>query len=216
FIQMKAYNKITDKMDQGLYRSEFEHDACGIGAVVNVKGNKSHETISDGLLMLSNMEHRGGRGSDPKTGDGAGILIQMPHAFLKEVALRTGFSLPEEGTYGVGMTFFPKNRQLYKQTKALLGKILEELDFELIGYREVPVDETVPGSGALEVMPNIEQVFVKHKAGLEGLDLERKLYVLRNYASRQINTTIPGVNQSFYFASFSAVTIIYKGQLRTD
>ncbi len=203
-------------MDQGLYRSEFEHDACGIGAVVNVKGNKSHETISDALLMLSNMEHRGGRGSDPKTGDGAGILIQMPHKFLKDVTMRTGFSIPEEGNYGVGMTFFPRNRQLYKKSKILLGGLLEDLGFDLIGYREVPVDETVPGSGALEVMPIIEQVFVKHKEGLSGLALERKLYVLRNYASRKINTTIPGVNQSFYFASLSAFTIIYKGQLRTD
>src|SRR5690606_27350569 len=158
----------------------------------------------------------GGRGSDPKTGDGAGILIQLPHAFLKEVVSRSGFELPDEGSYGVGMTFFPRNRQLYKKSKILLGELLEELDFELIGYREVPVDETVPGSGALEVMPNIEQLFVKHKDGLSGLALERKLYVLRNYASRKINTTIPGVNQSFYFASLSAVTIIYKGQLRTD
>src|SRR5690606_35784102 len=130
------YNITLDIMSEGLYRSEFEHDACGIGAVVNVKGNKSHETISDALLMLSNMEHRGGRGSDPKTGDGAGILIQMPHAFLKDVVLRSGFSLPEEGSYGVGMTFFPRNKQLYKKSKAALNEILEELDFELIGYRE--------------------------------------------------------------------------------
>lgn len=203
-------------MNRGLYRSEFEHDACGIGAVVNVRGNKSHETISDALLMLSNMEHRGGRGSDPKTGDGAGILIQMPHTFLSDVTVRTGFSIPEEGSYGVGMAFFPRNRQLYKKSKKLFAEILEELSFELIGCREVPVDETVPGSGALEVMPNIEQVFVRHKDGLKGMALERKLYVLRNYSSRLINTTLPGVNQSFYFASFSAFTIIYKGQLRTD
>ena len=203
-------------MNQGLYRSEFEHDACGIGAVVNVKGLKSHETISDALLMLSNMEHRGGRGSDPKTGDGAGILIQMPHSFLKEVTQRSKFILPEEGSYGVGMGFFPRNKQLYKRSKELLKKYFEELDFELIGYRELPVDETVPGSGALEVMPKMEQVFVRHKRGLTGLALERKLYILRNYSSREINTKVPGMNQSFYFASFSAFTIIYKGQLRTD
>ncbi|UCS94421.1 glutamate synthase large subunit [Echinicola marina] len=203
-------------MNEGLYHSQFEHDACGIGAVVNVKGNKSHETISDALFMLSNMEHRGGRGSDPKTGDGAGILIQVPHDFMKEVTHRAGFELPEEGSYGVGMTFFPKNKQLHKKSKILLNKILEEMDFELIGYREVPVDETVPGSGALEVMPNIEQLFVKHKEGLVGKELERKLYVLRNYATKVINSTVPGVNRSFYFASFSSNTLIYKGQLRTD
>src|SRR5690554_2866502 len=193
-------------MNQGLYRSEFEHDACGIGAVVNVRGLKSHETISDALHMLSNMEHRGGRGSDPKTGDGAGILIQMPHSFLKEVTRRSKFTLPEEGSYGVGMGFFPRNKQLYKRSKELLHRYFEELDFELIGYRELPVDETVPGSGALEVMPKMEQVFVRHKKGLIGLALERKLYVLRNYSSREINTKIPGMNQSFYFASFSAFT----------
>lgn len=203
-------------MIQGLYRSEFEHDSCGIGGVVNVKGIKSHETISDALLMLSNMEHRGGRGSDPKTGDGAGILIQMPHPFLKEVTNRLGFTLADDGSYGVGMVFFPRNRQLYKKSKEQLNKIIGDLDFEVIGYREVPTDETIPGSGALEVMPNIEQVFVKHKDGLLGLELERKLYVLRNFATMEINSTIPGVNDAFYFASFSSKTLIYKGQLRTD
>ncbi len=203
-------------MNQGLYRSAFEHDSCGIGGVVNVKGVKSHETISDALLMLSNMEHRGGRGSDPKTGDGAGILIQMPHSFFKEVTPRLGFTLPDEGSYGVGMVFFPRNKQLYKKSKEQLNKIIGELSFEIIGYRQVPTDETVPGSGAMEVMPNIEQVFVKHKEGLKGLDLERKLYVLRNYSTRMINQNIPGVNDAFYFASFSGQTLIYKGQLRTD
>ncbi|MCH6236047.1 glutamate synthase large subunit [Cognataquiflexum rubidum] len=203
-------------MNNGLYHEEFEHDSCGIGAVVNVKGVKSHETISDALFMLSNMEHRGGRGSDPKTGDGAGILIQIPHSFLREVTARAGFQLPEQGSYGVGMTFFPKNRQLYKKSKEQLNQIIDELGFNLIGYRNVPVDETVPGSGALDVMPNIEMVFVTHKNGLSGLELERKLYVLRNYSSKTINLAIPGVNSAFYFASFSAFTLIYKGQLRTD
>ncbi|SDD48455.1 glutamate synthase (NADH) large subunit [Algoriphagus faecimaris] len=203
-------------MQEGLYHSEFEHDSCGIGSVVDLTAVPSHETISDALYMLSNMEHRGGRGSDPKTGDGAGILIQVPHEFLKDITARTAISLPEKGTYGVGMTFFPKNKQLFKKSKAFLNEILEELDFELIGYRPVPVDETVPGSGALEVMPIIEQLFVKHKKGLTGIDLERKLYILRNYATSVINAQVPGVNHSFYFASFSSRTLIYKGQLRTD
>lgn len=203
-------------MNQGLYRDTFEHDSCGIGAVVNVNGSKSHETISDALFMLSNMEHRGGRGSDPKTGDGAGILIQIPHSFLKEITSRAGFEIPNEGSYGIGMTFFPKNKQLYKKSKQLFNNIIAELGFQLLGYRQVPVDETVPGSGALDVMPNIEMVFVSHKDGLKDIDLERKLYVLRNYSSRTINQSIPGVNSSFYFASFSAFTLIYKGQLRTD
>ncbi len=203
-------------MNEGLYRAEFEHDSCGIGAVINVKGNKTHDTINDALFMLGNMEHRGGRGSDPKTGDGAGILIQLPHPFLKEVTSRSGFILPEAGSYGVGMTFFPKNKQLYKKSKTELNQIIKELGFILIGYREVPVDETVPGSGALEVMPVIEQVFVNHKDNIKGIDLERKLYVLRNYATHVINQNIPGVNNAFYFASLSSFTMIYKGQLRTD
>ncbi len=203
-------------MQKGLYRSAFEHDSCGIGAVVDLNAEPTHETISNALFMLSNMEHRGGRGSDPKTGDGAGILIQVPHDFLKKVTSRSDIDLPEQGTYGVGMTFFPKNKQLFKNSKKLLNKILKELDFELIGYRPVPVDETVPGSGALDVMPNIEQMFVRHKDGLTGIALERKLYILRNYATSEINCKIPGVNHSFYFASLSSRTLIYKGQLRTD
>ena len=121
-------------MNNGLYHEEFEHDSCGIGAVVNVKGTKSHETISDALFMLSNMEHRGGRGSDPKTGDGAGILIQIPHSFLREVTARAGFQLPEQGSYGVGMTFFPKNRQLYKKSKEQLNQIIDEIPDYLLSY----------------------------------------------------------------------------------
>jgi glutamate synthase (NADPH/NADH) large chain len=203
-------------MQQGLYRQEFEHDSCGIGAVVDLTNEPSHETISGALYMLSNMEHRGGRGSDPKTGDGAGISFQIPHRFLKDVTARTEIQLPPPGEFGLGMTFFPNNKQLYTKAKALLNLLIEELDFVLIGYRKVPVDETIPGSTALEVMPIIEQVFVRHKKGLQGLDLERKLYVLRNYSSSKINTEIPGVNQAFYFASFSSLTVVYKGQLRTD
>lgn len=203
-------------MQEGLYRSEFEHDSCGIGAVVDLSNIPSHETISDALYMLSNMEHRGGRGSDPKTGDGAGISIQVPHQFLNDVTARTEINLPEPGFYGVGMTFFPKNKQLYHRSKELLNQLIEEMDFNLIGYRQVPVDETIPGSGALEVMPNIEQLFVSHKQGLTGLELERKLYVLRNFATSEINTKIPGVNHAFYFASLSSLTLVYKGQLRTD
>ncbi|MBY5951950.1 glutamate synthase large subunit [Algoriphagus marincola] len=203
-------------MQNGMYRPDLEHDSCGIGAVVDLTAQATHETISDALFMLSNMEHRGGRGSDPKTGDGAGILIQVPHDFLKDITARTEIELPEKGSYGVGMTFFPRNKQLFQKSKAQLNTIIDELGFELIGYRPVPVDETVPGSGALEVMPNIEQLFVKHKKGLTGLDLERKLYVLRNHATTHINQNIPGVNQSFYFASLSSKTLIYKGQLRTD
>ena len=203
-------------MQEGLYRSEFEHDSCGIGAVVDLSNTPTHETISDALYMLSNMEHRGGRGSDPKTGDGAGISIQVPHQFLKDVTARSEINLPEPGYYGVGMTFFPKNKQLYQRSKDLLNKLIDEMGFNLIGYREVPVDETIPGSGALEVMPNIEQLFVNHKEGLTGIELERKLYVLRNFATSEINGKIPGVNHAFYFASLSSLTIVYKGQLRTD
>ena len=214
---MKIFQPIKlSKMQQGLYRQEFEHDSCGIGAVVDLTNEPTHETISGALYMLSNMEHRGGRGSDPKTGDGAGICIQIPHHFLSDVTARTEIQLPPPGQFGLGMTFFPNNKQLYTKAKALLNELIEELDFELIGYRKVPVDETIPGSSALEVMPIIEQVFVRHKDGLQGLDLERKLYVLRNYSSSKINAEIPGVNHAFYFASFSSLTLVYKGQLRTD
>ena len=200
----------------GLYRPEFEHDACGIGCIAKVTGEKSHELIQDALDMLENMEHRGGTGADPETGDGAGILFQTPHEFLRIKCLELGFDLPGPGSYGVGMIFFPKNPQVREKCRETLERHAEELDFTILGYRDVPVNKNVPGSGASRVEPVIEQVFLTHNDGITGGDLDRKLFVLRNYTTHYIGHNISGNNGDFYMPSLSVNTIIYKGQLRTN
>lgn len=163
------------------------------------------------------MEHRGGRGCNAKTGDGAGVLIQLPHEFLCEEAARLGFELPASGKYGVGMVFFPRDKKVTNACREVLKKNITALGLELIGYRGVPVDHSVPGPGAAEVEPNIEQVFVKSKNDEITDDaLERKLFVLRNYTSHKVCKEVKGSNKEFYITSFSTKTIVYKGQLRTE
>ncbi len=203
--------------NQGLYTPELEHDACGTGFIANINGTKTNQVLRDALSMLENMEHRGGCGSSPKTGDGAGILIQIPHEFFAEESSRLGFELPAPGKYGVGMVFFPRDKKVLKACKDVLIKNIKEIGFELIGFRSVPVDHSVPGPGAEEVEPVIEQVFVKIKDDAFEIEaIERKLFLLRNYTSHSIARDVKGNNKEFYITSFSARTIIYKGQLRTE
>jgi glutamate synthase (NADPH/NADH) large chain len=202
---------------KGLYTPELEHDACGIGFIANINGTKTNNVLRDALSMLENMEHRGGKGCNAKTGDGAGILIQLPHDFLAEEAARLGFELPAPRKYGVGMVFFPRDKKVANACREVLKKNIMALGFELIGFRGVPVDHSVPGPDASEVEPVIEQVFVKLKAdGLTHKDLERKLFVLRNFTSHKIGRDVKGSNTEFYITSFSSKTIVYKGQLRTE
>ena len=202
---------------KGLYTPELEHDACGIGFIANINGTRTNNVLRDALSMLENMEHRGGRGCNAKTGDGAGILIQLPHDFLAEEASRLGFELPTPGKYGVGMVFFPRDKKVANACRDVLKKNIIALGFELIGFRGVPVDHSVPGPDASEVEPVIEQVFVKSKGdNISDEDLERKLFVLRNFTSHKISRDVKGSNTEFYITSFSAKTIIYKGQLRTE
>ncbi len=202
---------------KSLYTPELEHDACGIGFVANINGTKSNNVLRDALSMLENMEHRGGRGCNAKTGDGAGVLIQLPHDFLQEEASRLGYELPAPGKYGVGMVFFPREKKVMNACRETLKKNINALGLELIGFRGVPVDHSVPGPGAAEVEPIIEQVFVKVKGEEWPQDvLERKLFVLRNFTSHKIAKDVKGSNKEFYITSFSSKTIIYKGQLRTE
>ena len=202
---------------KGLYTPELEHDACGIGFIANINGTKTNAVLRDALSMLENMEHRGGKGCNAKTGDGAGILIQLPHDFLEEEAGRLGFELPAPGKYGVGMVFFPRDKKVANACREVLKKNIMALGFELIGFRGVPVDHSVPGPDASEVEPVIEQVFVKLKAdSLTHEHLERKLFVLRNFTSHKIGRDVKGSNTEFYITSFSSKTIVYKGQLRTE
>src|SRR6187549_1202265 len=157
---MKEMEEIKTK-NQGLYTPELEHDACGTGFIANINGTKTNQTLRDALSMLENMEHRGGRGSSPKTGDGAGVLMQLPHDFFVEEATRLGFALPALGAYGVGMVFFPRDKKVMNACREVLRKNIKELGLDVLGFRVVPVDHSVPGPGAAEVEPVIEQVFVR-------------------------------------------------------
>jgi glutamate synthase (NADPH/NADH) large chain len=205
------------KASQGLYTPTLEHDACGIGFIANINGAKTHAVLTDALSMLENMEHRGGRGSSAKTGDGAGVLFQIPHDFFYSEAERCGLTLPEPGKYGVGMIFFPRDKKLRQACKDAIQHIAHTLQLTLIGYRPVPVNHSIPGPGAAEVEPCIEQLFVKpQNESWERQTLERKLFVFRNFVTHTITKKVKGAGKEFYIASFSTRTIIYKGQLRTD
>ncbi|MBX2964543.1 MAG: glutamate synthase large subunit [Cyclobacteriaceae bacterium] len=202
---------------KGLYTPTLEHDACGIGFIANINGNRTNNVLTDALFMLENMEHRGGRGSSPKTGDGAGVLFQLPHEFFVAEAKQCRLTLPEPGGYGVGMIFFPRDKKLRHACKDILQNIAHTLQLTLIGYRPVPVDNSVPGPGASEVEPKIEQLFVKPlDTSWDNQIFERKLFVFRNFVSHTIAKKVKGAGKDFYIASFSSRTIIYKGQLRTD
>jgi glutamate synthase (NADPH/NADH) large chain len=204
-----------NKQSRGLYRDEFEHDSCGIGFVTNLKGKKSHDIIENALTMLTCMEHRGGTGFDVKSGDGAGILIQIPHDFLVTETSDLGFSLPAPGDYGVGMLFFPSAPEQSEKCRAVLNNALQELGLELLGYRLVPVDNSMLGAAALESEPRIEQVFIRKPAGLSSQEFERKLYVLRKYTAHTVNATIAKEIDEFYIACMSSSTIVFKGQFTT-
>lgn len=198
----------------GLYRPEFERDACGIGFVANIKGNKSHQIISDALTILENMEHRGACGCENNTGDGAGILIQTPHAFFFDECLKMGVHLPAFGRYGVGMVFFPKELRLREECRDIFTRTTEELGMEILAWRKVPVNPEQIGFTARSVEPDIEQVFISCPDHItDPMAFERKLFVLRNYASHLINNTVKKDAIGFYLASLSYKVIIYKGQL---
>ncbi len=200
----------------GLYHPSLEHDSCGVGCVVDYSGKKSHEVVADALTMLENMEHRGATGSDPNTGDGAGILVQVPHEFFSEKMGSFGIKLPAEKEYGVGMIFFPKHYETREECRQVLNECIEKSGLELIGYRLVPVDESVPGHESKAVEPYIEQVFVKPRKKMASEDLERKLFVLGNYATHEVQKNVEAENDQFYICSLSANTIVYKGQLKTE
>ena len=198
----------------GLYHPSFEHDACGIGFVASIKGNKSHQNISDALTVLENMEHRGACGCESNTGDGAGIMIQIPHEFFFEECLKLGVHLPSYGRYGVGVAFFPKEIKLREECRDIFNRTAEKLGLEVLTFRKVPVNPDGIGPTALSVEPEMEQVFIAcpdHITNLE--EFERKLFVLRNHATHLINSTVRKDAIGFYLASLSYKTVVYKGQL---
>ena len=200
--------------NRGLYRPEFERDACGIGFVANIKGNKNHQVVSDALTILENMEHRGACGCENNTGDGAGILIQTPHAFFFDECLKMGVHLPAFGRYGVGSVFFPREIRLREECRDIFSRTAEELGLEVLAWRKVPVNPEDIGFTARSVEPEIEQVFVACPDHIsDPMAFERKLFVLRNYASHLINNSVKKDPIGFYIASLSYKVIVYKGQL---
>lgn len=206
---------MSEPQQKGLYVPELEKDSCGTGLIANLNGIKSHKVIEDALTMLTNMEHRGACGCEPNTGDGAGILIQTPHAFFAKKCKEQGFELPEFGKYGVGVVFFPADRNLRRQCRVLFDDYIDELGFDLLGYRKIPTDHEELGESAVSVEPRMEQVFVAPKEPMEPKALERRLYVLRKFSTHTIHNTYPQSKDQFYLASFSYKTVVYKGQLTT-
>src|SRR4249919_2118712 len=202
------------EQNQGLYHPSFERDACGIGFVANIKGNKSHQIISDALTILENMEHRGACGCESNTGDGAGIMIQTPHEFFFDEGIRLGIHLPAFGKYGVGVIFFPREIRLREECRDIFNRSAEKLGLEILAYRKVPVNPDGIGPTALSVEPEMEQVFLACPDHIVNPDdFERRLFVLRNYASHTINNTTKKDPIGFYIASLSYKTVVYKGQL---
>ena len=194
----------------------MEHDACGIGFLANLKAKRTHKLVEDSLILLRNMEHRGGCGCEPETGDGAGILIQIPHEFFEKECAKIDIDLPEKGKYGVGMIFFPKDETIREECRTILNINIRKLGFKLLGYRKVPINNEGVGKTALSLEPQIEQVFVTHEEFCDDPEtFERKLYVLRRHTTHTIGRNVKGNNGFFYIPTFSCNTISYKGQLTT-
>jgi glutamate synthase (NADPH/NADH) large chain len=197
---------------QGLYDPRHEKDSCGIGFVVNIKGQKSHDIVRKGLQVLENLTHRGAQGCDPCTGDGAGILLQVPHAFLKRAAGDAGVTLPGAGEYGVGQLFLPPNAESRRQCEKLFAKIIEEEGARLLGWRDVPVKSDAIGELARKTEPFMRQIFIARDA-LNEAQFERKLYVIRKLVEKAVRESAIEGREHFYIPSLSAHTIVYKGLL---
>jgi glutamate synthase (NADPH/NADH) large chain len=198
---------------QGLYDPAHEHDACGIGFVAHMSGAKSHEIIRQGILILVNLTHRGACGCDPETGDGAGVLIQIPHAFFARECAQLGFSLPAPGEYGCGITFLPVEPQQRLQVEGIVERIVREEGLEVLGWRDTPVNVDAIGRVARASQPYIQQLFVGRAPGMDEDALERKLYVIRKRAEREVAGSDVRDKAFFYIPSLSCRTIVYKGLL---
>ncbi len=196
----------------GLYDPTYEHDACGIGMVANINGAPTHEIVRQGVNILLNLEHRGASGCDPLTGDGAGILTQIPDAFFREECQKAGVTLPEKGKYGAGLVFLPQSSFERQRCKQILEDKILGTGQRLLGWRDVPVDDSAPGPVARESAPFVSQVFVGSTCE-EDETFERKLFVIRKWAERTVRESHLAEKGKFYIPSLSASTIVYKGLL---
>ena len=198
-----------DRTAAGMYDPRFEHDNCGIGAVVNIKGIKTHETVENALKIVENLKHRAGKDAEGKTGDGVGILLQISHKFFSKAAKAAGIEIGEERDYGIGMFFFPQDELKRNQAKKMFEVIVEKEGMEFLGWREVPIDPTKLGQKAVDCMPYIMQGFVKRPKNVaKGLDFDRKLYVARRVFEQS--------NDDTYVVSLSSRTIVYKGMFLVE
>ncbi len=197
---------------QGLYDPVMEKDNCGVGFVAHIKGQKSHSIVEQGVQILANLHHRGAVGADPNTGDGAGILIQIPHDFLSKKAVELGFNLPPEGHYGVGMIFLPQEPNARYFCEGICERVLEKENLELIGWRNVPQNTEACGLTAAGTRPLVHQLFI-HRGDYSSLEFERKLYIVRKRIEKAIRQANHKYSEAFYVCSLSSRTIIYKGQL---
>ena len=209
-------NPLKELTQHGLYSPELEHDSCGVGVVANVKGNTSHQIITESLQVLVNLGHRGACGCDPETGDGAGILIQIPHQFFLKEYAQLGVKLPDPGEYGIGMVFLPPQTQAEAKCQALVERVIAEEGLELLGWRDVPIDPSQLGRESRRVQPRIRQVLIGRGPQIQDpAQLERKLYVVRKVIEHSLKECGLSEDEAdyFYICSLSCHTIVYKGLL---
>jgi glutamate synthase domain-containing protein 1 len=200
----------------GLYNPAHEHDACGVAMVADIHGRRSRDIVDKAITALLNLEHRGAAGAEPNTGDGAGILLQVPDEFLRAVCAEEGFELPAEGSYATGIAFLPQSARDAKLACEAVEKIVEAEGLQVLGWRDVPFDESSLGALARDAMPTLRQIFI---AGADDMQLERRAYVIRKRAEHELGTKGPGQDgpgrETVYFPSLSGKTIVYKGMLTT-
>ena len=197
---------------RSLYEPSTEHDACGVGFVADLNNITTHGVVEHGLRMLRNLDHRGARGAEPETGDGAGVLVQIPHAFLLRECTRLGINLPGPGDYAVGMCFFQPERNRHAAVELVLRRVLDEMGLELLGWRDVPTDDSTLGATARSAQPIVRQMFIQRPKALGQDAFERKLMVLRKYATRMVRESARTA-EHFYVTSLSSRTLVYKGML---
>jgi glutamate synthase (NADPH/NADH) large chain len=200
----------------GLYDPRFEHDACGVGFVADLKNVKSHETVRKGIEILKNLDHRGARGAEKETGDGAGILVQIPHVFFLKECARVGLTLPEPGDYAIGQCFLPSDAKTHGEVRRIFERVVREIGQEVIGWREVPTDNKTLGATAVSGEPSVQQVFIRRAVNAKTQeDFERRLFVIRKYGTRLVREAVKGA-KGFYICSLSSRTVVYKGMLTPE
>ena len=203
---------LSEPTKQGLYDPQFEHAACGVGLVANIKGIKSHTVIKQGLEVLISLGHRGASGADPETGDGAGVLVQMPHEFFAKECARLGIALPERGQYGVGAVFLPQDPAQRVECERIIERVTEEEGQKFLGWRDVPVSPDAIGTLAARIQPVIRQFFVRQAEGSKDrIPLELRLYIIRKQIEKRVTAAGMKDGPNFYICSLSSNQVVYKG-----